>query len=285
MLAGKLRIITDSSASFESPHFVKDNKIKVVPLKIYIEGNTYLDGVDIDAETVFSYARTGAPPPRIEAPTTEDFEAIYKELNQTTDQIIVLVNSKKLTKTFDHAQTARASLLGRCDITVIDSMTTSLGLGFLVQSIAESAKQGVGLEEAVRIARGIVPRLYSVYYVDTLDYLHQSGLLGHTQAIIGKMLTIKPMLTIEGGQLIAMEKARNHSQAIDKMIEFASEFTQIEKLGILQNSTRPNDHTRMLQDRLALEFSRLNYPMMLYDPLLTALIGADGLGLAILESE
>jgi fatty acid-binding protein DegV len=99
------------------------------------------------------------------------------------------------------------------------------------------------------------------------------------------MLTIKPLLTIEDGNMIVMEKVRTHSQAIDKMVEFVAEFTHIERLGIVQNTTRTTDYTRMLQDRLALAFSRLQYPIVLYEPLIANIIGPEGMGMIVLEGE
>jgi fatty acid-binding protein DegV len=110
-------------------------------------------------------------------------------------------------------------------------------------------------------------------------------LIGETQAILGGMLNIKPILTIEDGSLIVMEKVRTHSQAIDKMVEFVTEFTKVERLGILQNVLRVTDRTRMLQERLALTFARSDYPLMLYDPLLAKLLGPDGMGMVVLEDD
>jgi DegV family protein with EDD domain len=282
-LSAKLRVVTDSTASFEDPRFTEDYGITVVPLSVHFGTRAYREGIDIHPEEMLNRLRSTHEAPRISAPPVSSFEEAYQELSKRTDQVCVLLSSQHLTRTHEHAQSARLTLLGRCDIAVIDSMTTSLGLGYLVQRIAEAAEDGAELEEAVRIARGMIPRLYSVYYVDTLNTIQRTGLIGETQAILGTMLGIKPLLTIEDGSLITMEKARTHSQAIDKMVEFASEFTQIEKLGILQNTLRITDLTRMLQDRLALEFARLQYPIMLYEPLLASLLGPDGMGIAILE--
>lgn len=282
-MAGKVRIVTDSSASFEDPNFVDDYEITVVPLNVHFGNQAYQEGIDIGAEEVFTRVNHTNEIPRISAPPADVFESVYQSLGKTTDQICVLVSSAQFTKAHEHAQMARSSLLGRCDIAVIDSMTTSLGLGYLVQTIAEAAHRGSNLDEVVRIARSIVPRLYSIYYVDTLEYIRQAGLIGATQATLGTMLEIKPLLTIENGKLIAMEKARTHSQAIDKMVEFVTEFTYISKLGILQNTLQITDQTRMLQDRLALEFARLQYPLMLYEPLLLSVIGPNAMGMAIME--
>lgn len=280
---GKVRIVTDSTACFEDPNFIADYGITVVPLNIHFSDQVYRDGVDISAEEMFQRMRHARVPPYVTPPTVSNFEEAYKELNKTTDQIVVILHSQQFTETFARAQAARMSLLGRCEIAVIDSQNTSVAMGYLIQSIVESVEMGADIEEVVRIARGIIPRLYSIYYVDSLDTIQRSGLIGKTQAILGSMLEIKPILTIEDGKLITMEKARTHSQAIEKIIEFIAEFTHCERLSILQNTTRITDRTRMLQDRLALEFSRVQAPVLLYEPLVATLIGPDALGVAILE--
>jgi DegV family protein with EDD domain len=279
----RVSIVTDSTACFEDPNVIEDFGITIVPLNIHFGNRLYKDGIDLSPEDVFHHMRHGQRHPIITAPPVSAFEAVYKEINKTTDQICVLVSSQQFTNTFQNAQAARKSLLGRCDIVVLDSMINSACLGYLVEAVAMAAKLDANLEEVVRAARGIIPRLYSVYYVDDLSYIQQAGLIGETQAILGTMLEIKPLLTIEEGKLITMEKVRTHSHAIDRMIEFVTEFTHIERLSILQNTLRTTDRTRMLQDRLALELSHVNYPIVLYEPLITTLIGPDAMGMAVLE--
>ncbi len=276
-------MITDSTATFEDDHFVDDYQVTVVPLMIHFGDQVYRDGLDITAEQVFQRLRRANSAPRLTAPSVKQFEEIYQRLSKTTDQICVVLHSQHFTEAYANAQSARAGLLGRCEIAVIDSRTTSAGLGYLVEIVAQAADAGESLDDIVHIARSVVPRLYSVMYVDRLDYIQQAGLIGTTQAILGDMLQIKPLLTIEDGKLMSMEKARTHAQAIDKMTEFVMEFTHIERLCILQSTLRVTDRTRMLQDRLALEFSRLQTPLMLYSPLIAAKVGPDAIGMDILE--
>ena len=281
----RVRIITDSTVCFEDVHFVEDHGITVLPLQLRFGDQTLRDGIDITTEEVFHRLQHLGTPLAVLPPPLSAFETAYQKLSKTTDQICVILHSQHLTETYALAQAARSGLLGRCEIIVIDSQTTSLGLGYLVEAVARAAKAGATLDEVVHIARGVVPRVYSVYYVNTLDHIQKAGLIGETQAILGGMLTIKPLLTIEDGKMIVMEKVRTHSQAIDKMVEFVAEFTHIERLGIVQNTTRNTDHTRMLQDRLALAFSRLQYPVVLYEPLIASTIGPDGMGMIVLEGE
>jgi DegV family protein with EDD domain len=281
----RVRIITDSTVCFEDVNFAENHGITILPLDLHFGDQTLRDGIDIDPEEVFHRLQHLGTPLKISPPPVSAFEAVYQDLSKATDQICVITHSQHLTETYAHAQTARSGLLGRCEIVVIDSQTTSLGLGYLIETVAKAAKAGVTLDEVVRIARGVIPRIYSVYYVDTLDSIQKAGLIGQTQALLGGMLTIKPLLTIEDGKMIVMEKVRTHSQAIDKMVEFVAEFTHVEKLAIVQNTTRSTEHTRMLQDRLALAFSRLQYPVLLYEPLIASIIGPNGMGMIVLEGE
>ncbi len=279
----KVRIVTDSTATFEDPHYIQDYGIRVVPLNVHLGDQVFRDGIDISAEEMFQRLRHTQAQAYVSAPPVSTLERTYRELSRETDQICVLIHSQHLTETFARAQLARMSLLGRCEIAVIDSQTTSVTLGYLVQAVTEAADMGANLDEVVRVARAVIPRLYSIYYVDTLDTIQRTGLIGRTQAILGEMLEIKPILTVEDGRLITMEKARTHSQAIEKMIEFIAEFTHLERLSILQSTLRSTDRTRMLQDRLALEFARVQVPVLLYEPLIATLIGPDGMGIAVME--
>ena len=280
-----VQIITDSTVNLGDDRYAKHHHITVVPLNIQLGDQIYLDVEDISGEEMFQRMRHSYPYPRVLAPSVAAFQSAYQEASRKSQQICVLTHSQHLSETYANALEARANLLGRYQIVVIDSQTTSACLGYLVQAVAEAAESGADIEEVVRIARGVIPRLYSVFYVGSLDYIQRTGLLSETQSILGTMLNIKPLLTIEDGHLITMEKARTHSQAIDKMLEFVTEFTNIEKLTILENKLRITERTRMLQDRLTLEFLRIQAPVVLYEPLLASLIGPDAIGMAVLEGD
>jgi fatty acid-binding protein DegV len=122
-----------------------------------------------------------------------------------------------------------------------------------------------------------------VLITDTLDYLEHSKLISPAQAILGTMLGIKPFLSIEEGQIIPMEKVRSRERAIDKLAEFANEFSTIERTIILQSTPYPTDETKMLQERLELIAPGKKYPVQLYGPLLASHIGPDGMGLIVYE--
>lgn len=280
----RVRIVTDSSAHFLHPEIVTQHDIRVVPLSIRLAGQTYREGVDLDAATFFRLTAPGLAPATLIAPAVEDFTSVYQQVSQETDQILSLHMSRHMSDTWNHAMTAARPFLGRCDLAVIDSMTTSAGLALIVEAAADLAAKGVELEDLVRIVRAMLPQVYSVFYVDSLTYLQHSGLLSEAQAILGTMLDIKPFLTIEEGELIPMEKVRTQAQAIDKLVEFVAEFAGLQRIVILENSTHPTERTRHLQERLAIEFPGTVFPSMAYGPSLGALLGPDATGIVVFEN-
>jgi DegV family protein with EDD domain len=282
---GKVRIVTDSSAHFLNPEIVTRYGIQVIPLTVYLGTQAFREGVDLDADAFFRLAMRGGPTAKLDAPPVENFAETYRRLNRETTQILSLHLSRQISTTWDHARAASKTLLGRCEIAVVDSMTMGAGLAILVEKAAEMADQGMELNDIVREIRAMVPRVYSVFYVDSLDYLHYNGLLSEAQSILGTMLDIKPFLTIEEGELIPMEKVRTQAQAIDKLVEFVTEFGVIEKLVILHNSPYPTEKTRTLQERLTAELPRRDFPLMMYGPSVASLIGPDGMGIVVYEGE
>ncbi|MBP8974490.1 MAG: DegV family protein [Anaerolineae bacterium] len=280
---GRVRIVTDSTAQFLDPAIVERLGITVVPLSISLGTRVYREGVDIDSATFLRLAQQSDIPARLIAPSPEDFAAVFRRLNQETDQVLALLMSRRLSQTWENALRASKMLLGRCEIVPLDSMTLSVGLALLVEKAAQAAESGASLEEIVHQARSQLPHVYSVFYVNELTYLRHTGLLSEAQTILGTMLDIKPFLTIEEGELIPMEKVRTQAQAIDKMVEFVAEFSALEQLVILHSAPHPTERTRLLQEHLATEFPGCSFPLVMYQSSLAALIGPDGVGVVVYE--
>jgi DegV family protein with EDD domain len=165
----------------------------------------------------------------------------------------------------------------------MDSETLSLGLNTLVREAAQLANDSAPLNEITRKIRGTLRRIYIVLITDTLDYLEHNHLISPAQAILGAMLGIKPFLAIEEGEIIPMEKVRSRERAIDKLAEFANEFSDVEQLAILQSTPYPTNETKTLQERLNVTTPDSEFPILLYGPLLASKIGPDGMGLVVYE--
>lgn len=281
-MAKKVAIVTDSTAYFE-PGEVDSLGIKVVPLYIQMGSDKFLEGIEIDSDELFRRLSLGAPIPKSLPPSPADFEALYAGLHKETDQILSIHISSLLSKTIQTARMGAEPLLGRCTIEIIDSMTTSVGLGILVKAAAQAANEGADLEEIVRRVRGILPHIYLVFYVETMDYLERSERIGKAQAILGTMLNIKPILFMEDGDIIPLEKVRTTEKALDKLFEFVAEFDNLEQTAIIQRNKQPGKEAKALQERLKQNFPDLNFPIIQYGPDLATRVGPNALGVVVYE--
>ncbi|MCC6798657.1 MAG: DegV family protein [Anaerolineae bacterium] len=281
---GRVRIVTDSSAQFLDPTVIDRYQIEVVPLTISLPTRSFREGIDLDSEAFLRSVAGQRTPARLEAPSAETFANLYTRLNHETDHIVSIHFSSGLGEVWNNARQGARTLLGRCEIEVIDSLTASAGLGMLVEEAGLAVAEGASFEEVVHRVRGMVSRVYSVFYVGSLDYLRHNNLISEAQAVLGSMLDIKPVLSIEEGALIPIEKVRTDSQAIDRLVEFVIEFSDIAQLVILQHTLYATEQTRLLRDRLAFEFPEREFPVALYRPSLGALIGPDAMGMMICEA-
>ncbi len=279
----RVHIVTDSAAHFTDPAIPKELGITVLPLTIQFGPESFRDGVDLSADEFFARLVKETYHPRYHAPTADEFRATYSTILRSTDQILSIHLSSKLGAVISRAQQAATDYLGRSNIAVMDSGTTSVGLGILVEEAARAAQQGRPLDDIVRTIRGMIPHIYAVFFTHSLHCLEHSGRIGKSQAILGTMLGIKPFLTIEEGQIIPIEKVRTRERAIDKLVEFVSEFIRIERVMILHGADSLTEDTQLLLERLMLNCPRYTYPVMRYDPCFGCDIGPDGLGIVVYE--
>jgi DegV family protein with EDD domain len=295
----QVHVVTDSAVTI-TPSVAEELGVTIVPLTIRIDddgatarrgsprsgtGETHQDGAEVDHEELLLRMGSNRVHPRIVGPTAEDFRRVYGQLTRHTNQIISLHSSASLSLVCSEAERAAGEFLGRCDIVVMDSETISLGLSILVREAARLANQSLPLGAIMRHIRGIIPRIYIVLVTDTMDYLEHSRLISPAQAILGSMLNIRPFLAIEEGRIIPMEKVRSRDRAIDKLVEFASEFASIEQIAILQSTSYPTEQTKVLRERLEPIVADRELPILLYGPLLASHIGPDGMGLIVYEGQ
>lgn len=276
----QVKIITDSSADL-SPEAAARLGVTVLPVSIHFGNKTFRDGIDINATEFFERLEHNSIFPTTSPPLPSQFEDTFAELMKQTDQIVAVHASSKLSQTFARAQRAASPLLGRAKIHVIDSQLVSVGLGMLVTAAAEAAESGAGVDEVVRLVRGMIPRIYIAFFSDTLEYLERGGRIRKAQAILGGMLNIKPLLILEDGDIVALEKVRTRAKAVEKLVEFIVEFAHIERMVIL-HSTTPED-VNLLIEQVNLALPNLNMKVDLYGPALGTHLGPGALGVVVFE--
>ena len=190
-----IKIVTDSGADIPI-ELVNSLRITVVPLNLSFGEQTYLDGVDLAPDEFYQKLLNEGIMPTTSQPSVGSFIEVYKELKESSNQILSIHLSAKLSGTLNSAtQAANEEQLDDA-IKIIDSKQASIALGFSVIAAAEAVAGGASLEEAASIAESTSNRTDTFILFDTLEYLVKGGRIGRANALLGSILQIKPILTL-----------------------------------------------------------------------------------------
>lgn len=279
-----VQIVTDSGAHFVTPHFLQQHgMVTVVPNRISIAGKSYREGIDLTPEEALRLIAHQVYAPLVTPPSEQDYLDAYTRAARHADAIISIHTSREMSTSWQNAMSASRQVAGHCPIAVIDSQTFCAGQGMLVKSAIKAIQQEATFDDMVRFVRGAIERIYSVYSVESVSYLLQNKIMSSSHTLLGAMLGIKPFLGVEHGRLSVIEKVKTRSQVVERLVEFVTEFADIEEVVILQHKSYLSEQTRMIQDRLAVEFPGQYFPYAMYGPSLAALVGSDASGIVILE--
>jgi DegV family protein with EDD domain len=277
----QVKIVTDSNAFLPDSNMATDLGIEVVPLTVRIGQHTYHEGVNIPHETFLRRLGQDARTVSVGAPSVGEMADLYRRLGHETDKLVCVHVSSALNDIADVALEATGGFLGRQRIIVLDSATTSAGQGLIVEAAARAAAQGAPQAEIVRIVRGMIPHIYALFFSDSLEYLETWGRLGRAQAFLGTMLDLKPLSTMEDGDLLPIEKVRNYVRAVDKLYDFIIEFSHIEQMYIVQHGF--DAEAAQLLERLELIMPNREFPVIDYPPSLAVHIGPKAMGIIVYE--
>lgn len=217
-----VKIVTDSTADLPKELAVKYG-ITVVPLKVIFNDDEPLrDGVDIDTEQFYRRQVEKKEYSRTSQPTPAEFSKVYQELSLYDDSIISIHLSSGLSGTCQSAQMAKEMLPG-ADIEVIDSKMASMGHGLIALEAARAAAEGKSKDEILGIVRHMIAGAMLYFIVDTLEYLARGGRIGKAQALLGNILSIKPVLYLKDGIVHPLEKIRGRAKAIERLSQIIEE--------------------------------------------------------------
>jgi DegV family protein with EDD domain len=217
----------------------------------------------------------------VQAPSVAEYAASLRRVAAISDRIVCIHVSNALNDIAEVARRAANGMLGRQRIEVLDTATTSAGLGMIVEAAARAAAAGEPASEIERIVRGMVPHMYALFFSDSLQYLESWGRLGPAQATLGTMLGLKPLSTMEDGDLLPIEKVRNYTHAVDKLHDFTIEFPHIDRLFVIQHDFEAE--AAQLQERLELIYPNRQFPVIDYPPSLAVHLGPKALGVIVYE--
>jgi DegV family protein with EDD domain len=277
----QVKIVTDSSAYIPESASIAQLGIEVIPHIVRSGGQTYPERVNHTDEAFMRRLREDSKGGSVETPSVAQAHQVFARLSQSTDSMVCIHSSSALSDISDVVRRASSGFMGRQRITVLDTQTTSAALGIIVEAAARAAAEGASQSEVVKIARGMIPHMYAMFFSDSLEYLEAWGRLGPAQTLLGTMLDLKPLATMEDGDLIPMEKVRTYSRAVDELYDFVIEFSRIEQLYVVHNGFETE--AAQLLERLEEAFPRREFPVIGYPPSLTVHIGPRALGVMVHE--
>lgn len=280
-----IRIVTDSAARLPLD-WARENSVIVLPHSLKLDGTVLREDVDFDEAGLSLKLKTHNKPFTVAGPLVDDFSHVYKELADAKSDVISLHISAGLSETVQNATRAREDYRGRCNIQVIDSQSMALGLNELVRAAVELVKRGHSIEVIVKQLRGLMQHIYGIFISDDMPFLEHSKRLRPAQAMLGNMLEIIPCLSLEEGNLVAVEKVRSPERAIEKLTEFAAEFDEEAKMAVLQMLPAHTERTDALLDSLRLAFpNKKNIEVFSCGINVGSIIGPAGIGVMIYEGK
>lgn len=223
----KIAIVTDSSA-YIPEYMIKDTPVFSVPLLLLWGERSQRDGVDIKPEAFYHEMKVSKINPTTSQPAPSDFITLYKKLLEDGYDIFSMHISSTLSGTLDSARQAKKALASE-RISVFDSCTTSMAMGFQILAVLKAIQNGADLRKCEKIAENAKKHTGLYFVVSDLEYLRRGGRIGGAAAFLGTVLNLKPILTVREGKIEAVEKVRTMNKAIDRMIELVEQ--DVAKMG------------------------------------------------------
>ncbi|MEE8162865.1 MAG: DegV family protein [Anaerolineae bacterium] len=261
-LASEVKVVTDSASDIPVT-IARDLGITVVPDNVHFGQRTYRDGVDLTREEFFIELAKSPVLPTTSQPAVGVFEEVYRQLGREARQIVSIHLPAKLSAVLNSAHLAAQSLPD-LEIVLIDSTQVSMGMGWLVIIAARAALQGKNLAEILALVKDTIPRLRLIAMLDTLEYVQKGGRIGKGAALVGTLLSMKPIVQLLDSELLPVENVRTRRRALQRLAEIVTEMAPLEEAAVVHANA----------PALAHELAEMLAPVHPFDRILIGQVGA-----------
>ncbi|WP_312129774.1 DegV family protein [Lysinibacillus capsici] len=219
-----MKIFTDSGCDLPKSYY-EENDVVLLPLRVQLNNKEYEDVISIDSKEIYDAIRQGAQPKTSQV-SPELFLKHFEELAKNDEEGIYIAFSSELSGTYSTAQMIRNQVLEQypsLKLAIIDSKCSSLGHGLVVEEAVRLRNIGVSLEDMTSKINTLAPQVEHLFTVEDLDYLAKGGRVSKASAFLGGLLSIKPILNVEDGKLVPIEKSRGRKKALNRMLDLMQE--------------------------------------------------------------
>jgi len=277
-------VVTDSTAGMPAD-LAAQHGVHIIPLWVHFGEQGYRDGVDLTTEQFYPMLAKARNLPTTSQPSAGEFLELYRSLAGQAEAIVSIHISSELSGTVASALAAR-QMIPELPVHVIDSRSTSMGLGMIALAAARAAAEGHSAEEVAALAEQLVPRMSVIFVVDTLEYLHKGGRIGGATALLGSLIQIKPILHLDKGRIEALDKVRNRRKALDRLMGIVAERT--EGAGSLHASivhAQAEEEAEAIRDRVSGAFRFAELYMAGVSPTIGTHVGPGTVGIGFYAAE
>jgi fatty acid kinase fatty acid binding subunit len=231
-----IKIVVDSTADIP-PDIRSEYGISVVPVLVQFGRETLRDDVDITRDEFYARLVQCEEPPKTAAPSVGMFESEFRKLAADGSAILSISLAGALSGTFAAAQQA-ARLVDGARIACVDSQTVAMPLTYMALAAAKAAQAGRTLEELVELVESLRPRMVILVALDTLRYLEKGGRIGRVRALLGTMLSVKPILEVRDAQVNPVEQIRTWRRVPPRLVELMQARGAYDKLSVQYTTGR-----------------------------------------------
>ncbi|MSQ33620.1 MAG: DegV family protein [Dehalococcoidia bacterium] len=274
-----IRIVTDSTCDLPL-ELTQQLGIEVVPCNVHFGTEVYRDGLELTTDEFFRRLAASKRLPTTSQPSVGVLLDTYRRAAEDGADVVSIHVSERLSGTLESARLARASHPTPDRIHLVDSKQASIGLGLVVLEAVERAQGGASAAEVVAAAEGAATRARIFAVLDTLEYLQRGGRIGRAQAFLGGVLKVKPMITIEGGEVHPLERPRSTAKAVERLLARVAALGALRRLGVT-HSTVPEVADTLAQ-RLAPVVASGRLVRGRFGPVLGVHVGPGAFGVAVL---
>lgn len=237
----KIRVVTDSACDIPRD-IVEELGITVVPLTIRFGDEEFVDCQDLTPQDFWAKCKVSDTLPETAAPSPGAFQSAYEQaLADGYDGVLAVCLSSKLSATHQSATLGADGVAGKIPVTVIDSLAVTMAQGLIVMECAEAAQKGASLEELTAIAHDAVSRAGVIGTIDTLEHLIKGGRIGGAKAMLGSMLSIKPLLELKDGVVAEAGRQRTRSKAVATCVNAVKEIAPVSRVAIVHGDAADID--------------------------------------------
>lgn len=236
-----VRIVTDSGCDL-TEELADVNSILVVPLTIRFGDEEFLDRRDLTPADFWKRCHSTAALPQTAAPSPGAFQEAYERAaTEGADAVVCLTISSRVSATYQSALAGAASMAGRIPVEVVDTESVTMGQGLLCIAAAQAAAAGADTDAVVRTVRDLIGRTKVYGVVGTLDHLQRGGRIGGAAAMLGSLLSIKPVIQVRDGMVEEESKQRTRARALSYLAAKPRADAPLERLAVCNGAASDID--------------------------------------------